>query len=192
MDDFQFVNDRSALVWLLPGSNGDLTLTTNIVLDPVATEEDFLSFVSYENAWKGRSLNFTMSPLNLTDTANLDLHLPLGRMWEFWDISTMSALSFMAKGEGTVRLYLEVASSDKFSKGDIGWEISLTDSWQEQKLTISALTNNGNSISINEIKEILSAVTAVGFKLSCNGTDTIHFQADNIKLLDIEALDLLN
>ncbi len=192
LDDFQHANSMSILGWLLPKSNWDISLSPEVVIDPIAIEGSFGNIISFTESWEGRSVFFTMSSATPLDIAHLDLRLSLGQLWHYWDISTMSGISFMSKGVGKIRIYIEVEQSNLVTDvKDIGWDISLPGSWSEINLNVSDLNNNGAPMSLIEIERVLNSVTALGFRMETTGSDTIQFQSDNFSLLNIEAFDIL-
>jgi hypothetical protein len=188
VDDFRFANDRSSLAWLVPGSDWEVSHSPETVISPEVVDLQFNTLISHDDSWEGRSLNLSITPKTVNDSAELDLRLPLGRDWEHWDLSKLSEITLMTKGSGTIRLYLETNSSE-FT--NLGWDISLTKNWEEQSLAISDLTAE-RKLSSEEVEAALESVGALGFSIKCSGSDTLHFQTDNITLINIETLDFFN
>ncbi len=191
LDDFQHANSMSLLGWLLPKSEWDIALS-NVVINPIAIEGSFGNIISFTDSWEGRSVYFTLNSKTPEDTATLDLRHSIGQLWQYWDINAMNALSFMSKGSGLVRVYLEIESSDFVTDvKDIGWDITLGENWSEVKLNVSDLTNSGQAMSTSDIEKALKSVTSLGFKMETTGNDTLLFQADNFTMLGISAFDLV-
>jgi hypothetical protein len=173
----------------------------SVAVTPEAAATDASAAISSVNAWKGRSLSLEAVP-TASDKRSiiivLGLNIGKGLGWEhdsqrWFDLSKMKALTFMARGTGTVHVTFLTELIFKKYGGASHFEkiITLSPAWREYRITTDDIVPPEGSVAQSDGVTWADARTRVA-EITFFTDDSLSLSLDEIAIEGVSLLDLIS
>jgi hypothetical protein len=172
----------------------------SVTVTPASAVADVSAAISPVNAWKGQSLSLSVASTSSRERAILivlGLNIGKGLGWakdsqRWFDLSKLTALTFMARGAGTVRvnfltelIFKQYTGASHFAK-----TITLSSEWKEYRILASDIAPPEGSVAESDGVTWAQANTRVAEITFFTG-DSLSLGLDDIALEGVSLLDLI-
>jgi hypothetical protein len=172
----------------------------SVTVTPASAVADVATAISPVNAWQGRSIYLeaaTTASVKRSIIIILGLNIGKGLGWaddsqRWFDLSKLTALTFMARGTGTVHVTFLTELIFKHYSGASHFEkiITLSPSWQEYRISASDIAPPDGSAAQSDGVTWAQADTRVAEITFFTG-DSLSLGLDNIAIEGVSLLDLI-
>lgn len=173
----------------------------SVVVTPASAATDVSAAISPVNTWEGQSLSLQATPIisvkrSIIITLGLEIGKGLG--WKddsqrWFDLSKLTALTFMARGAGTVHVTFLTELIFKKYGGASHFEkiITLSPEWREYRITTDDIAPPEGSVAQSDGITWADARTRVA-EITFFTSDTLSLSLDEIAIEGVSLLDLIS